>query len=122
MQVTDEPKPEPPLIQIALEVEEESFDLQLGAAERRAVAHGQRGDEVALRRDDASRVCSERRHQLVRFGAYVGGRKAELPADLGARLDRSTHLELTPEQPVRGVHLPGGHQSPNLRAVELAAV
>src|SRR2546421_2952502 len=114
VQVTDEPKREPLLIQIALEVEEEGLDLQLGAAERRAIPDGQRGDEVTLRRDDPTRVRSERRHQLVRLGADVRGRKAELPADLRAQLDRSTHLEFAPEQLVRRLHLTGGDQSPNL--------
>src|SRR5438105_15935499 len=108
MQVTDEPKPEPVLIQIALEVEEEGFDLQLRAVVRRAVADRQRGDEVALGGDDPTRVRCERRHQLVRLRADVRGRDGELSADLRAGLDRSTYLELAPEPPARRLHLPGG--------------
>src|SRR5205823_5668442 len=57
-----------------------------------------------------------------RLRADVRSRKAELSADLRACLDRSTHLELAPEQPVRRLHFPGCHQPPNLRAVEFSAV
>src|SRR5437764_12946682 len=44
-----------------------------------------------------------------------------MPPAQTSRIYQASYLELAHEQPVRRLHLPGGHQPPNLRAVELPA-
>src|SRR2546430_17481045 len=122
MEVLHEPQPKSLLVEVALKVEQESLDLQLGAAKRGPVADGQGRNEVALRSDDPTRIGAERRHELVRFRADVRGRKAELPADLRPGLDRPAHLELAAEKTVRRSDIAGRDQAADLRAVELVAV
>src|SRR5713226_7322810 len=77
MQVANEMKLEPLLVEVPFEIQQERLDPELRASEGGPISDRQRSDEVAFGRFDPAGVRSERRHELVRFDGDVGGGESE---------------------------------------------
>src|SRR5438270_5388642 len=122
VQVANEAELEPLLIEVAFEVEQESLHAKLRASKGRAVADGERRYKISLGRASTSSVSAKRGDQLVGLDADVRSRKPEPPPDAVARLHRSRHGVFAAQQAIRVLHLAGRDETPDLRAVQLAAV
>src|SRR5438552_15279511 len=122
VQVANEAELESLLIQVAFEVEQESLHAKLRASKGRAVADGERRYKISLGRASTSSVSAKRGDQLVGLDADVRSRKPEPPPDAVARLHRSRHGVFAAQQAIRVLHLAGRDETPDLRAVQLAAV
>src|SRR5206468_2778137 len=101
---------QPFTIEVAFEVEQESFDPALGAAVVRVDADRDRGAFTAC----GSRVDAERRDEQRRVGPQIGGREPERAAALVAGDDGSLDLDGPAEERGRGPHVSGRRQEPDL--------
>src|SRR5712692_8191949 len=136
MQVANEMKLEPLLVEVPFEIEQERLDPELGASKGGPIPDRQRSDEVAfgrksprtrrLRREFAGApvypypagVRSERRHELVRFDGDVGGGESEGSADSVPRLDRPRQRVLAAQQLGRSLDIAERDETSNVRAVQ----
>src|SRR5260221_6302390 len=119
VQVSDEPKLNLPLIQVAFEVEQKRLDAQLSAAERGTVADRQRRNEIPIPRARSTGVRAEGGDQFIRLDRDVGRGETKPPANPLPRLDLAPHRVLAPKHLVRVLDLTTGDEAPHLCAVQV---